>query len=114
MRSQHMAMELMRLRPRNDADAPPAHPETTGEAAEPAAAAAGAGAGNATGAPGANTRAGRPPRRFIVFYRRQSSGTMHGRTMDLAHEEHLFGIIRACAGRTRVHGSDARVQPCDS
>lgn len=36
-----------------------------------------------------------PVRRSIIFYRRQSNGTFHGRTMALAHEEQLFKIIRA-------------------
>ena len=34
------------------------------------------------------------PKKAVIFYRRQSSGTRHGRTMSIEHETHLFSIIR--------------------
>ena len=40
-----------------------------------------------------------PGEKLVVFYRRASAWTEHGRTMALAHEEELFAIVRAVLKR---------------
>jgi len=89
--SRLMALEVARLKPKA---APVSAPHELGPGFEGSIARTPPSRGGSVGSGGGNASlaaAGR--QRSIVFYRRHSNGTQHGRTMDLAHEAILYKTI---------------------
>jgi hypothetical protein len=85
--SRLMALEIFRLKPPFPTNIPTnTASKASSEVASTASGAAGVGAGSSSG------RSNATPKKTIVFYRRHSNTTLHGRSMPLDHEEQLFQV----------------------